>query len=110
MKLLFDHNLSPRIPAVLSPEFPGSKHLYELGLDRAADLEVWEFAKANDYCIVSKDSDFSDWGQVFGFPPAIIWVRTGNCSTKELITKLRRKTDVIRSLGKDGQSWILVLL
>lgn len=38
MKLLFDQNLSPRIPAILSADFPGSKHLHELGLDRAADL------------------------------------------------------------------------
>jgi predicted nuclease of predicted toxin-antitoxin system len=110
MKLLFDHNLSPRIPAILTTEFPGSKHLYELGLDRAEDLEIWEFAKTKGYCIVSKDSDFSDWGQVFGFPPAVVWVKTGNCSTRDLITKLRSKTDSIRSLGQEGQPWIVVLL
>lgn len=110
MKLLFDHNLSPRIPAILSAEFPGSKHLHELGLDRAADLAIWEFAKVNGYCIVSKDSDFSDWGLVFGFPPTIVWVRTGNCSTRDIISKLRRRTEAIRSLGQDGKPWILVLL
>ncbi len=110
MKLLFDHNLSPRTCSILAADFPGSKHVHELGLEQAADWEVWQFAKANGYCIVSKDSDFSDWGQVFGFPPAVVWVRTGNCSTKDIITKLRRKTDAIRALGQDGQPWILVLL
>lgn len=110
MKLLFDHNLSPRIPAILAADLPGSKHVHEFGLEQAADWEVWQFAKANGFCIVSKDSDFSDWGQVFGFPPAVVWVRTGNCSTKDIITKLRRKTDSIQALGQDGPPWILVLL
>jgi predicted nuclease of predicted toxin-antitoxin system len=41
MKLLFDHNLSPRLVDRLVDLFPGLTHLYTLGMDRQEDREVW---------------------------------------------------------------------
>jgi predicted nuclease of predicted toxin-antitoxin system len=58
VKLLFDHNLSPRLVPALSAEYPGSTHTREAGLERASDQEIWDFAKARGFAIVSKDSDF----------------------------------------------------
>jgi predicted nuclease of predicted toxin-antitoxin system len=39
--------------------------------------------------IVTKDADFSEFGVVKGFPPKIIWIRRGNCSTSDIETILR---------------------
>ena len=58
MKLLFDQNLSPQLAPDLDDVFPGSAHVEPLGLGTAKDGEVWEFAKANGFAIVSKDEDF----------------------------------------------------
>ena len=58
MKLLFDENLSPNLPRLLAGRFPGTAHVRECGLRGQPDEEVWEYARANHYTIVSKDSDF----------------------------------------------------
>ncbi len=42
------------------------------------------------------DSDFYDLGTIRGFPPKIIWVRTGNTTTKSLENILRDKSDLIK--------------
>ncbi len=51
MKLLFDQNLSPRLVARLADCYPGSAHVSEVGLDRALDVEVWEFARLMAMCL-----------------------------------------------------------
>jgi KTSC domain/Domain of unknown function (DUF5615) len=56
----------------------------DLGLDSALDIEVWEHAKQFGFTIVSKDTDFSQRGFLFGPPPKVVWIRLGNCSTKEI--------------------------
>lgn len=41
MKLLFDHNLSPRLINSLADLYPNSNHLYLMDLDREADNIVY---------------------------------------------------------------------
>jgi len=59
MKLLFDENLSPKLPGLLVAKFPGSQHVRELGLKGRTDEEIWRYAGDNGFAIVSKDKDFS---------------------------------------------------
>lgn len=89
MKLLFDENLSPRLVAELSAEFPGSVHVHDVGFGAAPDSAVWEYARDNGFVIVSKDSDFADLSVLYGAPPKIIWIRRGNCSTAAISALLR---------------------
>ena len=58
MKLLFDQNLSPRLPRLLKDLYPDSAHIRDIGMRDSTDTEIWEYAKANGFAIVSKDSDF----------------------------------------------------
>jgi predicted nuclease of predicted toxin-antitoxin system len=58
MKLLFDQNLSPYLPRLLADIYAESVHVREIDLRDADDFEIWEYAKADGYTIVSKDSDF----------------------------------------------------
>ena len=60
MKLLFDQNLSHRLPARLGDLFPDSAHVRAAGLEQADDRQIWEYAKANGYGIVSQDVDFAE--------------------------------------------------
>ena len=55
MKLLFDQNLSPRFPRLLEDLYPGSAHIRDLGMRDATDTQIWEYAKANGFAIVSKE-------------------------------------------------------
>ena len=58
MKLLFDQNLSPHLPRRLADIYAESVHVRAVGLRDASDAEIWQYAKAEGYTIVSKDSDF----------------------------------------------------
>ncbi len=40
MKLLFDHNLSPKLIHRLAELFPNSNHVYHLGLDQVEILRM----------------------------------------------------------------------
>ena len=66
MKLLFDENLSPRLPRALADLYPDSAHVHECGLGSADDARIWDYAKQNGFTIVSKDSDFQDRSVLHG--------------------------------------------
>ncbi len=103
MKLLFDHNLSPRLVDVVSEDFPNSVHVRDEGLAAATDREVWEFARSHDFTIVTKDSDFNDLVVLLGAPPKVVWIRVGNCTTKTIEILLREHSDAIDALAtQDG--------
>jgi predicted nuclease of predicted toxin-antitoxin system len=82
MKLLFDQNLSPRLPRLLADIYPDSVHVREIGLRDANDSTIWEYAAVHGYTIVSKDSDFQQRSLLFGSPPKFVWLRVGNCTVQ----------------------------
>src|SRR5262245_6163077 len=96
MKLLFDQNLSYRLAGQLGAEFPGSQHVLDAGLARSSDSAVWAYAAAQGFVIVSKDSDFQQRALLLGYPPKVVWVRLGNCSTAAVAILLRsRQADLL---------------
>jgi predicted nuclease of predicted toxin-antitoxin system len=109
MKLLFDHNLSPRLVLTLADLYPNSQHVFPLQMDRDDDRLIWDYAVQNDYVIVTRDSDYNDLSLVRGFPPKVIWIRRGNCSTKEIETILRASTQDIHEFFQNPSLGILTL-
>lgn len=109
MKLLFDQNLSPRLPRQLSDIYPDSIHVRDVGLQIAEDDAIWEFAKANGYVIVSKDSDFQQRSLLYGFPPKFIWLRVGNCPVERIEGLLRERFDTIAAFAADQSLSHLIL-
>ena len=88
MKLLFDENLSPKLPRLLAVKFPGSVHVRDLGFKGFADDSIWEYARANGFVIISKDSDFNQRSLFYGHPPKLIWLCLGNCSRADIVNLL----------------------
>jgi predicted nuclease of predicted toxin-antitoxin system len=109
MKLLFDHNLSPRLVNRLSELFPDSAHVYKLGLDQVEDRQIWEYAKANEFTIVTRDSDYNELQILLGFPPKVIWIRHGNCSTNEIENILKTHYNDIQELTNIESFGLLTL-
>jgi predicted nuclease of predicted toxin-antitoxin system len=109
MKLLFDHNLAPGLISRLRDLFPHSEHVFNLGLDRASDFEIREYAKRESLLIVTKDADFSDLCVLKGFPPKVIWIRRGNCTTTDLEQLLREHHKQINALDADPLNGVLTL-
>jgi predicted nuclease of predicted toxin-antitoxin system len=109
MKLLFDENLSPKLPRLLDNWFSGSLHLRDCSLKGATDEAVWEYARDNEFTIVSKDSDFYQRGLLYGYPPKFVWLRIGNCTRESLVTLLITHAEDIRAFCADLVESILVL-
>jgi len=109
MKLLFDENLSPKLPIRLHDLFPNSLHVRDVGMKSTIDPIVWDYAKSNNLMIVSKDSDMHDLSLVFGNPPKVIWLRLGNCSTFQVESLLRQDFDTIVLFYHDKYLSLLAL-
>lgn len=95
MKLLFDQNISFRIVNKLKDYFPACKHVSQVGLKDCEDPEIWIYAREHDYVIVTFDSDFYDISLLNGLPPKIIWIRTGNLTTNDIVDLLKANKDAI---------------
>ena len=109
MKLLLDENLSPRLVELLSGLYPGSAHVHDAGLGAAEDGDVWHYAKAHGFAIVSKDSDFAERSVLDSEPPKIIWIRLGNCSTSDVERLLRSQHEAIRGFLEEDRETCLLL-
>ncbi|MDQ1557643.1 MAG: hypothetical protein QOD32_703 [Pyrinomonadaceae bacterium] len=101
MKLLFDQNLSPRLPRLLADIYADSVHDREVGLRDASDNIIWDYAKSHGFAIVSKDSDFQQRSLLYGSPPKFIWLRVGNCTVKTTEDLLRKHSAAIHTFDSD---------
>lgn len=110
MTLLFDQHLSRKLVTRLADIFPAANHVVLVGLDRAADQAVWQFAATHNYTIVTKDSDFNDLSVLRGAPPKVIWLHIGNCTTARAEQVVRSNAQVITAFITDPTSRILEII
>lgn len=88
MKLLLDENLSRRLIPFLHTDYPGSNQVALLGMEKSSDREIWQYAKDHGYVIVTKDSDYHELSILYGAPPQVIWLKTGNQSKAATLNAL----------------------
>lgn len=84
-------------------------HVREVGLRQASDAAVWEFAKQNDFAVITKDADFHQLSFLCGHPPKVIWIRLGNCATAQILAAIRQHTADIFRFKDDPESAILII-
>ena len=109
MKLLFDENLSPRLPERLASEFPGSTHVDEAGLHGHSDVEIWTWARTNGFALVSKDDDFRQLSFLHGAPPKVLWLCVGNAGTAAIVRLLIQERAAIDTFAADREDSLLIL-
>ncbi len=103
MKLLLDENLSRRLVSFLVHDYPGSSQVSLLSLEQSSDMALWQYAKQENYVIVTRDADFQEIAMVHGHPPSIIWLKTANPSkavTLKLLLDYREQ--IVQALEVDG--------
>lgn len=105
--LLFDQNLSFQIAKKIQDIFPGAKHVTDVGLQNSTDSDIWAFARVNNYVIITHDSDFIDISVLRGFPPKIIWLKIGNTSTANIVTRLRAESGLIKEFMETAETAFL---
>lgn len=109
MRLLFDENFSRKLVACLADLFAEFAHVAELGLHQTADRDIWEYAGAHDFAIVTADSDFYELVTNLGPPPKVIWLRRWIHPTKDAERVLRREAVRISRFLDDEDLGVLVL-
>jgi predicted nuclease of predicted toxin-antitoxin system len=109
VKLLFDENLSRKLVVRLAELYPESADVVEADLLESPDREIWEFAKAGNFVIVSTDSDFYDLATTMGPPPKVIWLRRWTHPTRDAERLLRREAIRITEFAADPELGVLVL-
>lgn len=110
MKLLFDQNLSYKLCHFLAELFPDSQQVRQLSMDRSDDQTIFEYARVNDFTIVTKDADFSILSSLHGTPPKILWIRCHNSNTKHISSLIQNNAEAIFDFLNDPDSAILELV
>jgi predicted nuclease of predicted toxin-antitoxin system len=107
MKLLFDESLSPRLVQLLSDLFPESESALRNGLVGVGDHRILDYAVANDFILVSTDSDFE--GLLTQIPGAkVVILRSCDYPTDVAAQVLRRNAIRLTEL-QNSQSQMIVL-
>ena len=71
--------------------------------------KVWALAASNGFLIVSKDADFQQRALLHGFPPKVIWVRSGNGPTAAVAALLRSRLAKIVAFEADPSASFFAL-
>ncbi len=81
MKVLIDINLSPRWSRLLNDYGIEAIHWSSFGKFDATDLQIMEFAKSNDYVVLTHDLDFSGiLASTHGDKPSVVQIRSDDVS------------------------------
>ncbi len=104
MKLLFDANLSPKLAVRIADLFPGSTHIFSVGIpEGTGDAAIWEFAGDNEFVLVTGDSDFNKLEARLGHPPYVVLLQRLDYPTRVAAELLRQNAIRIRELENGNQ-------
>jgi predicted nuclease of predicted toxin-antitoxin system len=107
MKLLVDNQLPLALARFLAANGFDCQHVQDIGMGATDDRVIWEYAKAHDMTIVTKDEDFQLMADRQGsIPPQVVWVRLGNSRKAALLQAFATLLPDLRTLLDDGGSVI----
>jgi predicted nuclease of predicted toxin-antitoxin system len=109
VRLLFDESLSPKLTYLLTQEYPSSEHVRDAGLLGATDRQIWDYARAHGFAVVSKDTDFRERSYVEGAPPKVIWLDIGNTGTAAIAYLFREERRRVLAFEASSESSLLIL-
>jgi predicted nuclease of predicted toxin-antitoxin system len=103
VKFLVDNQLPAALVHFLVSRGHDCEHVFDVGLARASDAEVWRYASEREGIIVSKDEDFLYLAAGTETPARVLWVRIGNCRTVALLAHFGRVWLRIEAALKAGE-------
>lgn len=80
-----------------------------VSLRQADDPDIWQYAKDHDLTVVTNDEDFRNLYFTKGFPPKIILIKRGNCSTNTIESIIRSNLEIIQQLLTNSELGLLIL-
>jgi len=109
MTLWLDAQLPPSLAHWFGETFSVRAYsLKFLGLDRAADLEIFSKAKGEGIVLLTKDSDFLPLLDQWGPPPQIVYLRLGNSTNAFLRRYFTAKWPEVKAFLDQGLALVEV--
>jgi predicted nuclease of predicted toxin-antitoxin system len=84
---LIDANLPPRLCESFRAHGYTAAHIQDLGMEHAADIEIWKRGHLEQAVIVTKDKDFASLAIIRSDLCPVIFVRLGNLRRGPLLAK-----------------------
>ena len=109
MSLLFDQNLSRRLPTRWRRSSPAQSTWSLPGSRRRPIGRCGHTRRFTDSPSYLKDADFQKLAKALGPPPKVVWLHVGNGPTRHIETLLRSRTADIRAFLADPTSALLEL-
>lgn len=88
MRFLVDTNLPRALAAWITAKGHVAEHVLDVALAQSKDVQIWRHAASINAIIVSKDADFAEMTRSRSDGAGVIWIRTGNGTTLDLIAFL----------------------
>jgi predicted nuclease of predicted toxin-antitoxin system len=108
VRFLIDTQLPSDLARWLCEQDHEAEHVLDVRLAQAKDTAIWEYAKAHQATIVTKDEDFAEWVMRGRLGPSVVWLRIGNSSKPALIKWLTPFLPVIIRQLEQGERLIEV--
>ncbi len=95
MKLLIDQNISRRIIESINDIFSDSMHVNSMDSTTKTDIDLWDFAIKNEFCLVTTDSDYFNHCIISEESPKIIYVQGEVITSNKMEWTLRVNQEAI---------------
>lgn len=106
MRLLVDENISWRLKRSL-PQWDILPANEITSTSKITDTSIWQYAKTNNYTILTFDEDFVELHNLNSYPPKIVWLRMGNVTTQEIAQRLIQLQTTLIGFIEDSDSGVL---
>ncbi|MEI2617881.1 MAG: DUF5615 family PIN-like protein [Thermomicrobiales bacterium] len=109
MRFLVDAQLPPALARWLAERGHDGEHVADVGLLLATDQEIWDYARSVGAAVVTKDEDFALRRGLASDGPAVVWVRRGNTTRRELLAWFEPLLPAILAALADGEALIEIV-
>ena len=108
MRFLVDNQLPAALVMWLREQSHEAEHVLEVQLAQSKDNPLWHHAIKTNAVIVTKDEDFAEWVRRGRPGPAIVWLRLGNSTRRELLTWIQPLWPIVMRRLEDGERLVEV--
>ena len=106
VRFLVDAQLPPLLARYLAEVGHETEHVGDVGLLEASDRDIWAHAIATNAVLITKDEDFVTMRAFNKLGPAVVWVRFGNTTKQELLTRFNATFGGVLAALQSGETVI----